>query len=343
MMKKISLATMILALFAVAGCHDDSKKETECSVDNYELTCEDQQISFCYTKYQKERGWVRTDETYEVDGVTYTCDEKDNVVISNACKGDLVVDNDGNAVDALCGYYGTVQCKNGIASENKDDACIWETDETPDKSNSKCVDGQLVIGEGDAYLASSVGYFCDEEGFVYGCSGDKRVARNAYCDGDSVVKCVKNDSNGYNLVSDSCDAEQSCLEYDKGDTRDAACFDNSSISNDCGNTKVYGKCTGSGDALFMCTNDKNDGSGKLIRVDCAAKGRTCMLIEESDYGYDCALTCSDDSGNKYTDFGICSDNTLNYCNQSGKLESPLQCGSGKSCKWDTDHIAYDCI
>ncbi len=343
MMKKISLATMIFALFAVAGCHDDSKKETDCNVDSYELSCEDHMISYCAAKYQKERGWVRTDETYEVGGVIYACDANNNVIITNICYPDGIIDDNNMQVDSLCGYYGTVTCKNGAAYEDKDKACVWTTDEEANKSNSKCVNGQLVIGEGDNYLASQDNYFCDEDGFIYSCSGDKRIARNAFCSGDAVLSCAKNGSNGYKLVSEPCFDEQACLEFEKGDTRDAACFNKSNIQNDCGNTKVYGRCSESGDALYMCTNDKNDGSGKLIRVDCAAKNRSCMMIEDKDYGYDCAFTCSDASGNEYTDFGVCNGSTLNYCNQVGDLAEPVQCSGANSCGWDANHIAYDCI
>lgn len=353
MMKKITLATLVLALLAVSGCSDDKESKSVCNVKSFNLQCEDQEIQACRALEEKDRGYIVTNETYEVNGVVYACDADDNVIIKNECSGNSILNSDGQAVESLQGYYSTVKCEEGVVVDDIPDVIDPsggeidpgdnDSDVVPSKDNTKCVDGSLFIGSGDDYTAASSQYFCDqEEGFIYGCDGDKRVLRAQYCNGDTVVSCVKNESTGvYEVSSSACASNETCVEYDKADQREAACFDQSDVSDECGDIKVYGKCDANGSSLYMCSNDKGDGTGKLLHITCSGQ-KSCVLVEESSYGYDCAITCEND-GETYNDFGTCVDNKLYYCNQSGEYAEPVVCEASQSCGWDSTNIYYNCL
>ena len=348
MMRKITLATLVLSLLAVSGCSDDKESKSVCDVKSFDLQCEDQEIVACRGLEEKDRGYIVTNETYEVNGVVYACDADNHVIVKNECSGDSILNSDGQAVDSLQGYYSTVKCDNGVVVDDIPDVNDSSggnvgLDGVPSKDNTKCVGGNLFIGSGDDYTAAPSPYFCDqEEGFIYGCEGDKRVLRAQYCKGDSVVSCVKNESTGvYEVSSSDCNSNETCVEYDKADQREAACFDQSDVSDECGDIKVYGKCGADGSSLYMCSNDKGDGTGKLLHITCSGQ-KSCILVEESSYGYDCAITCEND-GKTYNDFGTCIDNNLYYCKQSGEYAEPVECGASRSCGWDATGIYYNCL
>ena len=343
-MKKVAMFGLFLALTAMTGCHKDGNS-LDCNADSFLMHCEEGNVVSCVLDFKTHEGVLHLDASFVHNDVVYVCKDGE-VVIDNQCDGNDLVLQNGDKVESVCGFYGTVACYNGHASENVMDKCDGSQDYPAVASSVKCADGVLmVMGESD-YVAYGK-YMCDQNsGNVFHCDADRLVKHAAFCDDSSAVMCSW-DGAAWNLDKSDCGANETCVEYEKGNAKYAACFDNSNVGDSCGSINVYGSCDG--DNLVVCSSNGED--GRLLRIDCAAQGaqmgvtRKCGLIEDSTYGYDCKTVCNDEGGTEYDEFGTCTDaGVLHYCNQKGEYATPIDCSAqSKSCSWDRSYDDFDCI
>lgn len=345
-MKKVAMIGFFLALTAMTGCHKDDDTFVECRADSFLMHCEEGRVVSCVVDAQTHRGRLHSETSFVLNAIEYVC-AAGEVVIANQCvDGKLVLDH-GEAVDSACGLYGTVACYDGHALENVHQACDG-SQAYPNVSDAvRCADGQLMVtGEsGDTAYGE---FMCDQaSGDVYHCDAENLVRHAALCSDASAVSCVW-DGASWRIDKTDCSQDETCVEYEKGSSRYASCFNRSNVGDACGEVGVYGKCDNDS-TLVVCSSDGE--GGRLLRIDCQAQGvamgvtRQCGLVEDSGYGYDCRTVCEDSQGNAYDEFGTCTEGqVLHYCNQKGEYAEPIDCqAQSMRCGWSDAHNDFDCI
>lgn len=185
---------------------------------------------------------------------------------------------------------------------------------------------------------------CSNDLILTSCDGDEFITGKEVCLNNSIIGCEM-DANGHAVTyKDNCASGLTCENYERNDKNYAGCFDPKDVSKGCADgITILGACDASS-GLTFCTH-KNPAKGQTIRLDCAARGQGCMLINE-EYGFDCSATCKDSNDQLYNEHGTCSDDNkqLYYClNKNGTYTlDVLDCaGDSKTCGFDD--FQYDCL
>lgn len=162
----------------------------------------------------------------------------------------------------------------------------------------KCENGMFENGQS---------VICGVDDTLYKCEGSKTVRGFSYCEDNNAVFCDDGQ-----LVKDACGTNEVCENFVKNDILNAGCFKSENVKTGCEDGLTpYGVCSND-NVLKFCTND-NPELGKTIELKCGESNKTCMLVEESDYGYDCVNVCNDEQGKQLSDRGYCDGSTLHWC------------------------------
>ena len=368
-MKKM-LMIMAMGAMAVTACSHDSKKSNNCFVNDFKAGCLDGKYITCEVDEPGDAtGTLLESDRVDINGILYACNDRDELEADLRCANGIFAENQSNLI------YTTDKIWKCVGNEIVDvsDSICFVND-----FNEGCQNGKYVTCEvdkpGDENGTRLESDRIEINGLSYMCNGQNELEAVLSCVNgifaenqreliyttDKILKCVGNEimdvtdlyrsfcldnariyfdmgTETYRM-QDCASENKVCEEMVKEDIVSAMCIEAGNVENGCANETAYGHCEG--DTLVICSNN-DQAKGKTLHIDCAAQGgRSCMLIEDGSYGYDCALTCGEEVGQMVTDFGFCdSSNHLHYCTQSGR-NSEIDCES-YSCGFDG--MIYDCI